>query len=226
MFLDTDKQLTLFTSEGKLSQCDNALKASAQGTLSISIKSKDGVVLASLKESPPLTIKQAYTKVFKLPPNILLTYAGLQPDFRIQYNMALDICESYRDIYNTVDINVFVETFSRKIQEYTIKKGYRPFGTLILISNDKFLYRIDPSGSYSLIEVGSIGREYVESSKFLERRKGMLDDNITTCVECMKEYAGYSINCDDVDIGICNENGSKIFSREEVQEVFDSLSTK
>lgn len=226
MFLDTDKQLTLFTSEGKLTQCDNALKASTHGSLSVGCTSEDGVVLASLKESTNLVILNEYKKIYKISENIGCTYAGLQPDFRIQYNIALRIAEEYTDVYNgNIGISTFVSVFSRQIQEYTIKKGYRPFGTLLLIVGDNKMYRVDPSGSYTSVSVGSIGKEYVESGRLLEKRKGMLDDNISNCVECLREYAGRGISAKDVDIGVYSGSRKtfKVYSTEEVQEVFDSI---
>ncbi|EEQ81358.1 hypothetical protein NCER_102237 [Vairimorpha ceranae BRL01] len=226
MFLDTDKQLTLFTSEGKLTQCDNALKASSNGSLSVGCTSEDGVIIASLKEPFNLVILNEYRKVYKISSTIGCTYAGLQPDFRIQYNLALKIAEEYTDIYNSsIPIGMFVDIFSKQIQEYTIKKGYRPFGTLLLIVGDNKMYRIDPSGSYASVQVAGIGKEYVESSRLLERRRGMLDDNISNCVECLREYAGRSISSKDVDIGVYYNNLKefRIFSNEEVQEVFDSI---
>nr|8ADN_A Chain A, Proteasome subunit alpha type-2 [Vairimorpha necatrix]8ADN_O Chain O, Proteasome subunit alpha type-2 [Vairimorpha necatrix] len=224
MFLDTHKQLTLFTSEGKLDQCDNALKAATQGSLSVGCVSENGVVLASLKESNNLVILSEYKKIYQISPNLGITYSGCQPDFRIQYNLSLKISEEYTDIYSTnIPIRLFVEQFSRQIQEYTIKKGYRPFGTLLLIVGDNKMYRVDPSGSYTSLQVGTIGREYTESGRLLERRKGMLDDNISTCVECIREYCGRSVKSEDIDIGVYRGQEFRVYSKEEVQEVFDSI---
>ncbi|EOB12524.1 Proteasome subunit alpha type-2 [Nosema bombycis CQ1] len=229
MNFDSEKQLTVFSSEGRLSQCDNALKAASNGSTSVGACSKDGCVLVSFKDTPPLVIKEEYSKIYSVCDTIGCTYSGLQPDFRIQLEIGVRICEDYYDVYGRYpDLDVFVSNFSGEVQEYTIKKGFRPFGTLLIFTGEvngiPFLYQVDPSGSYQIKEVTAIGKDYNEVEKYVSRRKEMLDDNISNCLESIREYAGREIKVEDVDIGVMKKGGFKVFNKEEVQEIFDSIS--
>ncbi|KAF9763857.1 Proteasome subunit alpha type-2 [Nosema granulosis] len=228
MNFDSSQQLTVFSSEGRLSQCDNALKAASNGSASVGASSQDGAVLVSFKDTPPLVIKNEYSKIFSICSSIGCTYSGLQPDCRIQLMLASKICEDYYDVYQRYpDLDIFVSIFSGEVQEYTIKKGYRPFGTLMLFVGESngspVMYQVDPSGSYQIKEVAAIGKDYEEVEKYVSRRKEMLDDNIASCLESIREYAGREIKVEDVDIGVFSGGVFRIFSLEQTQEIFDSI---
>lgn len=230
MNFDSSQQLTVFSSEGRLSQCDNALKAASNGSTSVGASSSDGVVIVSFKDTPPLVIKEEFFKVYRICETIGCTYAGLQPDCRVQLAIASRICEDYYDVYQRYpDVDLFVSTFSAEVQEYTIKKGYRPFGTLMLFvgvsKGIPVMYQVDPSGSYQIKEVAAIGKDYSEVHKYISRRKEMLDDNIASCLESIREYAGREIKVEDVDIGVYNLSQGKfdVFTKEQIQEIFDSI---
>lgn len=230
MNFDLERPLTVFSSEGKLGQCDNALQAATNGSLSISVSSANGGVLISFKDVSTLVEKNKLKKVFNICDTIGCTYSGLQADSRIQINLACRIAEEYYEVYGRYpDVDVFVAHFSSIVQEYTQKGGYRPFGTLMFFTGPKkgvpAVYQVDPSGSYQTLEVCTGGKNYSEAKKFVSRRLEDLDDNITTCVNAVRDFAGREITAEDVDIGVyyLDKNIFKVFSLEEVQEVFDSL---
>ncbi|AFN83574.1 proteasome subunit alpha type-2-A [Encephalitozoon romaleae SJ-2008] len=226
-----EKPVTLFSSEGNLGQCDNALRAAANGSLSIGASAADGVVLMSFRDVPPLVIKEEVKKVFKICDTIGCTYSGLQPDCRIQVNIGCQIAEEYYDVYGRYpDVDVFTAHFSSVVQEYTQKSGYRPFGTLMIFAGPvkgvPRLYQVDPSGSYQTADVCTSGIGYSEAKKFIKRRLESLDDNMVNCVSSMREFAGKEVHPEDIDIGVYykTKNVFKTFTLDEVKEVFDSLS--
>ena len=183
MFLDPDKSFNVFSSKGNLTQCDNALKPALNGSLSLGCSASDGCVLVSFKNLSRLVVKEKYHKVFKVCPSIGVTYSGLQPDFRVQLNFALAICQSYFDVYKRYPaLDTFIAEFSLYIQEYTQKGGYRPFGTRLTFRGPSkgkpSIYQIDPSGSYRKVDVVSAGKGYDEARKFLTKRLENCDDNI------------------------------------------------
>lgn len=225
-----EKPVTLFSSEGKLGQCDNALRAAINGSLSIGASAGDGAVLMSFRDVPALAIKTEVRKVFKICDTIGCTYSGLQPDCRIQVGIGCRIAEEYFDVYGRYpDVDVFVAHFSSVVQEYTQKGGYRPFGTLMIFAGPvkgvPRLYQVDPSGSYQTAEVCSSGTGYSEAKKFVTRRLEGLDDNMVNCVSSIREFAGKEVGVEDVDIGAYYKasNVFKVFTPSEVKEVFDSL---
>jgi 20S proteasome subunit alpha 2 len=229
MNFDNERPLTVFSSKGKLGQCDNALNAASNGSLSMGAGAEDGVVLASLKDVPSTAIKKELRKVFNICDTIGCTYSGLQADSRIQINIGSQIAEEYCDVYGRYpDVDVFVARFSSVVQEYTQKGGYRPFGTLMLFAGCSkgrpVLYQVDPSGSYQSMETFAIGKEYSQANSFMKRRLQGLDDNMANCVNAMREFSGREISSEDIDMGAYykDRNVFKVFSFDEVNEQFES----
>ena len=230
-FGNEEKPMTLFSSEGKLGQCDNALQAAINGSLSIGACADDGCVVVSFRDVMPLVVKKEVRKVFRICDTIGCTYSGLQPDCRIQVGIGCEIAEDYYDVYGRYpDVDVFVAHFSSVVQEYTQKGGYRPFGTLMIfvgpVKGIPKVYQVDPSGSYQTMDVCASGSGYADAKKFVSRRLEGLDDNVVSCVCSLREYAGKEVKAEDVDIGVYMkaQNVFKIYGEEEVREVFDSLS--
>lgn len=226
MNFEIDHSLTTFSSEGKLNQCEHALKASQNGTLSISCQSNDGIVLASLKLFSPLVDISKIQKVFQICDNIGMTYAGLQPDFRIIHEKACSLAQSYFNIYGRYPyVDIFVKNLSRVIQEYTQKGGLRPFGVSILVAgyvkNKPELYLIEPSGCFYEKEFAGIGKENINAEKFVGNRRESLDDNTVNCVKALREFAGRGIEIQNVDVGILKDGKFKIMKGEGVKEIFD-----
>lgn len=234
MNFQRDQSLSTFSSEGKLKQCDYALQAALNGTLSVGACSKDGVVIGSLKQFSSLIDKENVFKVTQIADTIGMTYSGLQSDYRIMSEKACRIGEEYKDVYGRYPfVDVFVAHFSQVIQEYTQKGGLRPFGCMIFIAGPRYhkdgivaaLYQIDPSGSFISIDCGAIGIGYDNSAKFIESRMELLDDNLITCLSAMKNNAGYEVKFDGVDLGVyeIKKNKFSVLSREAVKELFDAI---
>ncbi|KAL0266130.1 UNVERIFIED_CONTAM: hypothetical protein PYX00_011846 [Menopon gallinae] len=197
--------------KGKIKQCDYALVAAINGSLSVGACSEDGVVLASLKKLSPLVDRRSVFKVQNVCDTIGMTYAGLQPDFRVMFVKAVSLVEDYKEVYGHYPfVDVFVTEFSQIIQEHTQKGGFRPFGVLLLVCGavhskegpQPAMYQMDPSGSFISVRSGAIGKDYAQSVKYIENRLEMLDDNVVTCLNAIRENSGAQVNEEDVDIGI------------------------
>lgn len=230
MFLDPEKSLNLFSSKGKLTQCDNALKASMNSALGLACASDDGVVLMSGKNLSPLIVKSKFHKVFSVCPTIGVTYSGLQPDFRAQLGVAQRICQDYFDIYEKFPyIDVFINEFCLSVQEFSQKGGLRPFGTFLIFCGETkkgpCCYQMDCSGSFKRIDVVATGKDFEEARKFMERRKEMLDDNIANSLLALKEFSGREIQPNDVSIGVFRRDTHEfvVYNEEQVKEIFDSI---
>lgn len=232
MFLNPDKSLTLFSSKGKLVQCDNALTAALNGALSIGCASSDGTVLVSFKNASHLIVREKYNKVFMVCPSIGVTYSGLQPDFRVQLALAQRICQEYYDVYERFPyVDVFIAEFSLCVQDHTQKSGLRPLGTFLIFAGETrdgpCCYQIDPSGSFRIVNNVAAGEGYDEANKFIERRRELLDDNIVNCLYALKQFTGKEVGPSDVSMGVfyASKHLFKVFDEEAIQEVFDSIKT-
>lgn len=230
MFLNPDKSLTIFSSQGKLVQCDNALKAALNGTLSVGCSAADGCVIVSFKNVSDLFVKERYHKVFTVCPSIGVTYSGLQPDFRMQLELAQRICQEYYDVYERFPfLDTFISEFSLCIQEQTQRSGLRPVGTFLIFVGETrhgpCCYQIDPSGSFQMVEVAASGLGYEEARVFVERRREQLDDNIVNCLTALREFTGRELGPADVSIGVFSAKTQRFvaYDTEAIKEVFDSI---
>lgn len=230
MFLNPEKSLNLFSSKGKLTQCDNALTASMNSALSIGCASDDGVVLVSVKHLSSLLVKSQYHKVFSVCPTIGVTYSGLQPDFRAQLDVAQKICQDYYDIYEKYPtLDVFINEFCLSVQEYSQKGGFRPFGTFLIFcgetKNGPCCCQMDCSGSFKEASVVTSGKGFEDAKKFLERRREKLDDNIVNSIFALRDFNGREMTSSDVSIGVfrLSTHSFTVYNEEQVQEVFDSI---
>lgn len=228
MNFDIDFNLTTFTSEGKLAQCDNACAAADRGMLSLGCTSTDGVVLASLKLFSKLVNISKIYKVTKICDTIGITYSGLSPDFRVLYDKACALAESYLEIYGRYPyVDIFVNNLSRSIQEYTMKGGRRPYGIMLLIAGYKkdvaCLYRMEPTGSFEQVQLAAIGKESENARKFLKSRREMLDDNIVTVVKAAQEFSDVTIGFQEVDIGVLRNGKFEVMKSGGVKEIFELL---
>lgn len=228
MNFEIDHSLTTFTSEGKLNQCENAIKASQSAPLAIACTSKDGGVMAVLKMYPPLVEKHKVSKISKICTHISMTYAGMHPDYRIIEEKACIIAENYKEVYGKYPyIDVFVMNLCRVIQEYTQKGGFRPFGCCLLVMGYKSdgtcaLYSVEPSGSFLESNVYAIGKDAEGAIKFVETRRENLDDNIVSLVKALREFAGTTITYEDVDVSVLREE-VVVMNQNGVKEIFDSI---
>lgn len=238
MNFERDRSLTLFSSEGKIKQCDYALVAAINGALSVGACSADGVVLASLKSFSPLVDLAHVMKIHNVCDTIGITYSGLQPDFRVMFIKAVQLVEMYKDIYGRYPfVDVFVTEFSQIIQEHTQKGGFRPFGVMLLVCGPIYskeagtvpaMYQMDPSGSFVSIKSGAIGKDYSVSAKYIQNRLESLDDNIVTCLNAVMENSGVQVKPGDVDIGVfdASKKTFEVFTQQQMDEIFDSLKIK
>lgn len=233
MFLNPDKVVTMFSSKGKLEQCDNALVAALNGSLSIGCAAKNGTVLVSFKNVSPLFVKNQCHKVFRVCPSVGVTYSGLQPDFYVQLSLAVQICQDYFDVYSRFPyLDVFISEFSLCVQEHTQKGGLRPFGTFLIFAGEtasgSCCYQMDPSGNYRIVDKIASGVGYVDANKFIERRRELLDDNVINCVKALCNFTGKDVHTEDVSIGVFQAETHlfTVYDQSAVQEVFDIIENK
>lgn len=234
--------LTTFSPTGSLSQIEYALTAVGKGGLTVGIKGKNGVVIATEKKIvSPMIIKNSIDKINLICSSIGMTYSGMGPDARVLLDSVRKTAQKHKMIYGgeTPSPIYLVQEVSETIQEYTQKGGVRPFGVSILIAGiceetkEPMLYQIDPSGSYYPWNACSIGKNSENNSIFLEKRyKEDLDieDVIHLAILALKDGIDGAVYAENIEIGIASiENGKCVFKKldqEEIKENLDSVEYK
>lgn len=224
--------LTTFSPSGKLVQIEYALSAVAAGAPSVGIKAKDGVVLATEKKhKSPLSEEHSFFKVEQVTDHIGMIYSGMGPDYRLLVRKARKIAQEYYLVYSErIPTAILVQRVAQIMQEYTQSGGVRPFGVSLLVAgwnDDKpYLFQCDPSGAYFAWKATALGKNFINGKSFLEKRYSddlQLEDAIQTAILTLKESFEGQMTQDNIEIGICNQNGFKRLSPAEVKDYLATI---
>ncbi|XP_023231372.1 proteasome subunit alpha type-2-like [Centruroides sculpturatus] len=221
--------LTTFSPSGKLVQIEYALAAVAAGAPSVGIKAANGVVLATEKKHKSVLYEEhSIYKIEMVTNHIGMVYSGMGPDYRVLVTQARKIAQQYLMMYDEpIPTAQLVQKVAYIMQEYTQSGGVRPFGVSLLVAGwddtKPFLFQCDPSGAYFAWKATAMGKNHVNGKTFLEKRYNEeleLEDAVHTAILTLKEGFEGQMTADNIEIGICNENG---FRRLQTSEVRDYL---
>jgi len=223
--------LTTFSPSGKLVQIEYALAAVSSGAASVGIKASNGVVLATEKKHKSILYEDHSTyKIEKITDRIGMVYSGMGPDYRLLVRRARKMAQDYQLMYEEqIPTAQLVQRVATVMQEYTQSGGVRPFGVSLLIAGwddtdevgRPYLFQCDPSGAYFAWKATAMGKNYVNGKTFLEKRydeKLELEDAVHTAILTLKEGFEGQMTEDNVEIGVCDANGFKRFTPEEVKD--------
>lgn len=225
--------LTTFSPSGKLVQIEYALAAVSAGAASVGIKASNGVVIATENKRKSILYETTVEKVQKITPNIGMVYSGMGPDYRLLVRKARKEAAQYQlKFEEEIPTALLVQEVASVMQEYTQSGGVRPFGVSLLVCGwDKTgpkLYQCDPSGAYFAWKATALGKNYVNSKQFLEKRYKEdleLEDAIHTAILALKESFEGQMTADNIEVGVCrkNRNDEIIFEKLDKQQVADYL---
>ncbi|XP_026812016.1 proteasome subunit alpha type-2 [Rhopalosiphum maidis] len=225
--------LTTFSPSGKLVQIEYALAAVSAGAASVGIKASNGVVIATENKRKSLLYETTVEKVQKITPNIGMVYSGIGPDYRLLVRKARKEAAQYQlKFEEEIPTALLVQEVASVMQEYTQSGGVRPFGISLLVCGwDKTgpkLYQCDPSGAFFAWKATALGKNYVNSKQFLEKRYKEdleLEDAIHTAILALKEGFEGQMTADNIEVGVCRKNRHDeiIFEKLDQQQVADYL---
>jgi 20S proteasome subunit alpha 2 len=225
--------LTTFSPSGKLVQIEYALAAVSAGAASVGIKASNGVVVATENKRKSLLYEATVEKVQKITPNIGMVYSGMGPDYRLLVRKARKEAAQYQlKFEEEIPTALLVQEVASVMQEYTQSGGVRPFGVSLLVCGwDRTgpkLYQCDPSGAYFAWKATALGKNYVNSKQFLEKRYKEdleLEDAIHTAILALKEGFEGQMTADNIEVGVCRKdrNDEIIFEKLDQQQVSDYL---
>jgi 20S proteasome subunit alpha 2 len=139
-------------------------------------------------------------------------YAGMPPDFRVVLKRARKAQTGYVASYReAMPVRQLVLDSSGVMQEFTQRGGVRPFGISVLVAgidaqtSTPSLFQVDPSGAFFAWKATAVGRNFVNSKVFLEKRYSEdmeIEDAIHTALLCLKESFEGAMNEHNVEIGV------------------------
>jgi proteasome alpha subunit len=229
-----DRGITIFSPDGRLYQVEYAREAVKQGTASIGIRAKDGVVLAADKRiRSPLMVRDSVEKLHKADDHIGIASAGHVADARQLIDFARQQAQINRVRYNeAIGVERLTKNVTDHIQQYTQIGGARPFGVALLIAGVEDgtprLYETDPSGTPSEWKAHAIGSNRGDLQEFLEEHYTDdvdLEGGVELALRALAEVQDDAISVETVGVATVDaESGQFIeLTDDEIREYLDEF---
>lgn len=148
-----DNDVTVWSPQGRLFQVEYACEAVKQGSVTVGMRSKHGVVLTALKRSSGDTLASSSIsrKIFKIDEHLGVSIAGLTSDARALTKWMQAKARAERsNMGRALPIERLVMETADRAQAQTQRYGGRPFGVGMLIAGvdeqGPHLWEFSPSG--------------------------------------------------------------------------------
>ncbi|MCJ1311106.1 hypothetical protein MMC25_004776 [Agyrium rufum] len=130
-----DLSNSIFSPDGRNFQVEYAVKAVENGSTSIGIRCKDGVVLAAEKIITSKLLKPGANKrIATVDKNVGVVSSGLIPDGRHFVSRARDEASSWRSTYKgPIPVSALASRLGSYVQAYTLYQSVRPFGVTSIV---------------------------------------------------------------------------------------------
>ncbi|MFA4887229.1 MAG: archaeal proteasome endopeptidase complex subunit alpha [Candidatus Nanoarchaeia archaeon] len=203
-----DRSSTMFSPDGRLLQVEYAKKAVRQGTTSMGIACKDGVVLLADKRIiEPLIIPESVEKVFQIDDHIGASATGFLMDGRVLIERAQVLCQQHRVTYDgPMDTLSLVKEIANMKQAFTQYGGARPFGVSILFAGvddeGPQLYVTDVTGIYFQYKATALGEAEVQLKEILEKEytdELTVEQGIKLGINAMRKVFGKDFDIERID---------------------------
>jgi proteasome alpha subunit len=205
-YMAYDRTIVVFSPDGRLLQVEYARQMVKNGSTSIGIKVKDGVILGAMKGHMPLAVEESHKKIWEIDDSVAAVSAGSLADARSLIDMARVKAQVNMITYGEpISINSITKYISDRKHLVTQYAGVRPYGVGLLIGGvDKTgprLFETEPSGTMIEWKAQAIGRGADRAKKVLSasHKDGMdLKAGVQLLVKAMK--AGEkSVKLDNID---------------------------
>ncbi|MEK6922805.1 MAG: archaeal proteasome endopeptidase complex subunit alpha [Nanoarchaeota archaeon] len=207
-----DRTSTMFSPDGRLLQVEYAKKTVKQGTSTIGVVCKDGVVLVADKRVvEKLIVPNSVEKIFQIDAHIGAAASGIVSDGRILVERAQIVAQQHRVTYDSpIDVQSIVRDICDLKQNFTQWGGARPFGVSLLFGGvDDFgengsprLFLTDPTGIFFEYKATAIGEYDSEIKEILEneyKENMSVQDGIRLAVRTLKKVLGKDFDIDRLD---------------------------
>jgi len=177
-----DSDITTWSPQGRIFQIEYAMNAVTQGSAAIGLRSKNHVVLASLKRSAS-ELASHQKKIFCIDDHMGIAIAGLAADARVLSKYMRTECLQHKYIYDTpMQASRLVNQVADKAQVKTQRMGRRPYGVGLLVSSydrtGAHLFEVNPSGNFSEYHAMAIGARAQSAKTYLEKTFEQFENGI------------------------------------------------
>jgi len=227
-----DRQITIFSPEGKLYQIEYAVKSiQNEGILGVCLRGKDSVCMVCQKKVPDkLQDASHVTHMYAITPNIGALCIGSNPDCKVVVLQARQIAAKFKD-QNGYEIpaHFLASKVGKKAQIFTQHAGVRPLSCvmhLCAIDDEKGsqLWKIDPSGHYFGWKALATGPKDQEANNMLEKvvKQTNSESDTTTTVrktlDVLMQTLSQDIKPQDVEVALVTADGFRLLGHQEVDD--------
>lgn len=222
-----DRTSIMFSPDGRLLQVEYAKKTVKQGTSTLGIVCKDGVLLVADKRiTDKLIVPTSIEKVYQIDEHIGASGSGILSDGRILIERAQVVAQQHKVTYDEpIEVGEIVKDISNLKQAYTQVGGARPFGVSILFAGvDKEgarLFLTDPTGIFFEFKATAIGEGDTEIKDMLDKEYKetiTLEEGLKLAIRALKKFLGKDFDITRVD-GAYIKTDEKVFTRLKKQDL-------
>jgi proteasome alpha subunit len=220
-----DRGSTIFSPDGRLYQVEYAREAVKRGSVSIGVKTAEGVVLLAEKRvSSDLLVSETIEKIYTVDDHLAVAASGHVADARQLVEFARR--ESQRNQYmyeEPLETDTLAKALGDHIQQYTQYGGTRPFGCALLVAgmtrDGPALIESEPSGAIIGYKAAGIGEGRAEVEESLEDgyEEGMsVEEGLELAVGALLEREDATLEA--TEAAVIEEEGVRRVPDEELHE--------
>ena len=225
-----DRTSTMFSPEGRLLQVEYAKKTVKQGTATIGMVCKDGVLLVADKRIiDKLIVHNSVEKIFQIDDHIGAAASGILSDGRILIEKSQIMAQQHRVTYDSpVDTLSIVKEVANIKQQFTQYGGARPFGVSILFAGVENytprLFMTDVTGIFFEYKATVIGEYETEIKEMLEKEYNenlTIQDGLKFSIKALKKVLGKEYDVTRIDAAYITLKDKKYtkFKQEELKKI-------
>lgn len=227
-----DRAVALFSPDGRLFQVEYAHEAVRKGSITLGIKTFEGILLVAERRQPS-NLAESAEKIKKVDDHMGLAFSGLFGDARVLIDDARVYAQVYRLTYGE---RIPVELLAKRIcdikQVYTQHGGVRPFGVSFLIGGvdrkGPHLIMTDPGGSYMSYKATAVGANSQMAMELLEQMyndKIGLEDAILLALRILDKAIEGGATPSKVEMGIITvkDQTFRVATQEEIAGYLSKL---
>lgn len=241
----TDKNITIFSAEGRLYQVEYAQKAINQGNCTtIGVKGEDcAVIITQKKVQDALIDESSVTHMYNITKNVGCCVTGLEADGRFKILEARNKAIEWNYKYGyEMPADLVAKKMADVNQYYTQYAYHRMLGvSMIFIGYDEekdtcHLFKTEPSGYCAGFKACTTGVKQIEANTWLEKnyksKEGKLPNTLTdaieTAMQALSTALASELKSDQVEIAIVTKSDPcfRTLRKSEIDERLNALADR